>query len=113
MLATYPAFAVNVFDSASGAKGTLYQSETKGSAFAIDFGIELRYHVIPKLSIILSADYVHSSPSFTDVVTGIATSNGISFQGYELGTASQAFSLFNLSLGIGYTISAQNHLYRN
>ncbi len=108
MMATYPAYAINIVEPGGGVIGTINQFDTKGTAFAIDFGIEARYHVKPKLSIIFSMDYLHANPSFTDVVTGIVSApNGIILQENGEETSSQSYNLFNLSLGVGYTISAQ------
>jgi hypothetical protein len=107
MMATYPSFEINILNSANGVNGTFYQSETKGDAFAFDFGMDARYLVIKNISIIFSADYLHAVPSFPNVESGIPTSlTGGVIPNEEFGTTNMPYNLFNLSLGVGYTITA-------
>lgn len=111
MTATIPGLTVNYYNQTAENNGNYYQSEASGSAFAIDFGFEVRYPVRPRLSLIFGVDYLHGTPSFPIVTTGATlTSNGSILQGNESGqevTIDQPFNLLNLSLGVGYTISAQ------
>jgi len=109
MIATIPSITINYYDEATETSSLQNQGETSGSAFAIDFGVEARYPVLPMLSVFLSTDYLHADPSFPFVTTGAElNSNGSIFQGSgQVQTNSQAFSLFNLSIGAGYTISAK------
>ena len=109
MFAIEPAFSANYTDQASGNTGTFTQAEALGNAFAFDMGIEVRYPVLHKFCIFLSADYLTSSPSFNNITTGAAlnsTGNIVHEIGRET-TAGQSFDLSNFSLGIGYIISAQ------
>lgn len=111
MMAYMPLETTNISDLSTGNNGSYSQSASSGSAFALDFGIEARYPVKPKFCIILGIDYLHAAPSFPIVTTGaILSSYGSSLQENEGGqevTLDQPFSLFNFSLGVGYTISAK------
>jgi len=109
MFATSPNFSVNYYDQNSGNNGTFTQAQTSGSAFAFDMGIEVRYPVLHKFCVILSADYLTASPSFNYVTTGAGlTSNGTIIQENGRETiAGQSFDLSNFTLGIGYLLSAQ------
>ncbi len=110
MFANVPSIAINMTDNTTGNMGAFYQGETSASGFAIDFGLDARYWVNRKFSVIFSADYLHADPSFLLVVTGAAlNTNGEIAQeaGRETTASSQPFSLFSLSLGIGYNIMAQ------
>lgn len=109
MMATVPSFTANYYDQTAGTGSLQYQGEASASAFAFDFGVEARYPVLPKLAIFLSADYLHADPSFPIVTTGAElTSTGSIVQGSgQQETAGRAFSLFNLSFGAGYVISAK------
>jgi hypothetical protein len=114
MMATVPAMAVNMSDQTNGTSGIFYEGETSAAAFALDFGIQARYRVASKFCVILSADYLHADPSFLLVVSGAAlnangTSTGTIIQetGRQTSGADQPFSVFNLSLGVGYTITAK------
>ena len=110
MVATIPAETVYISKPVYGGdiRGTFNEYESESTAFAIDFGMEVRYLLRPRLSIIASVDYLHAAPSFTVVTAGtIASSNGNLVNGNNETVSSQPFDLYNLSLGIGYTISAQ------
>jgi len=109
MISTIPSLAIEYFDQTTGTSSLQYQGEASGSAFAIDFGVEARYPIMQRLLIFMSMDYIHADPSFPFVTTGAElTSNGGIFQGSgQEETASQAFSLFNFSVGAGYSISAK------
>jgi hypothetical protein len=109
MSATLPSVTAEYYDQTTGTDGLQYQGQTSGSAFAIDFGIEARYPVTHRLSVFGSIDYLHADPSFLIVTSGAAFASDGSIilgSGQEV-TSDQAFNLFNLSLGMGYTISAQ------
>lgn len=110
MFARLPQININYYDETRDYSEINYQSASSATAFAIDLGFEVRYPVKPRFCIILSADYLHASPSFTMVNTGATLSSYGSIQDNTTGqetTVSQPFNLFNLSVGVGYTISAK------
>jgi hypothetical protein len=110
MVANIPEIDIIYNDQTGNNSGINEQGASTASAFAFDLGFELRYSIKPRFCIILSADYLHAVPSFTIVNTGstlssygsIETNNG----GTEV-TTDQPFNLFNLSVGVGYVISAK------
>jgi len=114
MMASIPSLTVNYYDQTNFTSGNLNENASSATAFAIDFGVEARYPVKPKLSIILSMDYLHAVPTFTKVTTGAALNsdgNIIQGTGQEIAT-DQPFNIFSFSAGIGYIISAQKPAVR-
>ncbi len=110
MLARIPEINTIYYDEARNNTGINQQAATSAAAFAFDFGFEFRYLVKPRFCIILSGDYLHAVPSFTVVNTGSQLTSYGSIEDNSAGTEttrSQPFNLFNLSLGVGYTISAR------
>lgn len=109
MFATAPAIRVSYNDTISGNNGISYQSETYSSAFAFDIGFDIRYPVLKRFCVMLSLDYLTSSPSFNYISTGAAlnTNGNIVEEAGRQATASQSFDLSSVKLGIGYLISAQ------
>jgi hypothetical protein len=106
MFAVIPLETVNISNPANGnSSSVFYQAQSSGSAFAIDFGVEARYPVWHKFSVMLSMDYLHATPSYTDIGSGVSVDANT--QSYGVENASQAFSLFNFSLGVAYSISAK------
>ena len=111
MIATIPALTITYNDETAGNSASYTQATTSGSAFAIDFGFELRVPVKPSLSVFLSGDYLHAVPAFSIITTGatltsygsIVPDNG---NGQEV-TTDHPFNVFSLSLGVGYTLSAK------
>lgn len=113
MVANIPDIDITYYDEIKGNSGINYQGATTASAFAFDLGFELRYPFKPRFCIILSADYLHAVPSFTMVNTGSMLSSYGSIETNSEGTevtTNQPFNLFNLSVGIGYVISAQKRV---
>ncbi|HTB30401.1 MAG TPA: hypothetical protein VK808_00130 [Bacteroidia bacterium] len=111
MFANIPALSVNYYDSSTKNRGTYQQAISSGSAFAMDFGIEARYEVKPKISILFSIDYLHAVPTFNFITTGAGLNilgNIVQETGRQA-SSDQAFDLDTFTLGVGYTISAQKH----
>jgi hypothetical protein len=108
MFASIPSLSVNYKDSA-GNTGTYYQAKTSGSAFAMDMGIEVRYAVMAKLSVMLSIDYLHAVPTFNYVTTGAGLTpvGSIEQETGRQASSDQPFDLYSFTLGVGYTIYAQ------
>jgi len=110
MLSRIPEIDIVYNDETRNNTGVNKQAATSGAAFAIDLGFEFRYPVKTRFCIILSGDYLHAVPSFTMVNSGSQLSSYGSIEDNSAGTEttrSQPFNLFNFSLGVGYTISAQ------
>lgn len=111
MISTIPALAINYTDETRGTSASSYQAQTSASAFAFGFGFEARYPVKPRFCVIASIDYLHAVPAFNVITTGATvTSYGSIVSGGDGGdeaTTDHPFNLFNLSLGVGYTISAE------
>lgn len=109
MFATIPNVSVGYYDVATGNTGTYYQATSSGNAFCFDMGIGIRYAILPKLCVMLTADYLTASPSFNYVTTGAGLSSDgsiIQETGRET-IVGQSFDLSNFTLSVGYTISAQ------
>lgn len=110
MMARIPGIDIIYYDETRNNTGVNQQAATSAAAFAFDLGFEFRYPVKSRFCIILSGDYLHAVPSFTVVNTGNQLTSYGSIEDNSAGTettTSQPFNLFNFSLGIGYTISAQ------
>jgi len=111
MIATMPSITVTYNDQTTGNAASYTESAASGSAFAIDLGFEARYPVCPRIAVFLSADYLHAIPTFPVVRTGATlTAHGSivpSDGSGQIVSTDQSFNVFSLSLGVGYTISAQ------
>ncbi|HTA28213.1 MAG TPA: hypothetical protein VK809_10510 [Bacteroidia bacterium] len=109
MFAIVPNLTVNYYDQTSGNNGVYYQATTSGNAFCFDMGIGIRYAVLSKLYVMITADYLTASPSFNYVTTGagLSSTGGIVEENGRQSIAGQSFDLSNFTFGIGYTISAQ------
>jgi hypothetical protein len=111
MFAQLPALTVTYNDEYSGNTANYTTAGSSANAFAIGFGFEVRYPVKPRITILLSGDYLHAAPSFSIIRTGatltsygsIVPDNGNG----QVNTTTQPFNIFSFSLGVGYTIFAQ------
>ncbi len=115
MFAIVPNLTVNYYDQTSGNNSIYYQAATSGNAFCFDMGIGIRYAVLPKVCVMLTADYLTASPSFNYVTTGAGLTPGgsiIQESGRE-SIAGQSFELSNFILSVGYTISARKNQQRS
>jgi hypothetical protein len=103
---TIPKSVYNVVDSGSSLFLTKYQATS--TAFAFGFGLDVRYHVLPYLSILLNYDYLTATPTFTYVSNGFTdTPLGIIPSATQVTTVNQGFQLNNLTIGVALTLAAK------
>jgi len=104
---TIPKTTYNVVDSGSTLNITKYQAT--GTGFAFSFGLDVRYHVLPYVSIMLNYDYLTSTPQFTFVSDQYnVTPLGIVAVPTQQNTVTQGFQLNNLTFGIAFNIAAKS-----
>jgi hypothetical protein len=103
---TIPKSVYNVVDSGSSLFLTKYQATS--TAFAFGFGIDVRYHILPYVSILLNYDYLTSTPTFSYVSNGFTdTPLGIIPSAAQVTTVNQGFQLNNLTIGVALTLAAK------
>ncbi|HSY76237.1 MAG TPA: hypothetical protein VK890_05235, partial [Bacteroidia bacterium] len=74
-----------------------------GFAFGLELGV--RYRIIPRLSVMLVADYFTANAAYQFVTTGQSTdsSGNTTDLPEQVGPAHQNFTVINLNLGVGWT----------
>jgi hypothetical protein len=107
LIGTIPNSTYNVADSAGG-NLTITRYKSTASAFAFSFGLDVRYKVLPYLSVILNYDYLTSNPQFTVASGGFNdTPLGITNAPVQASSVIQGFQLNSLTIGIAFNIAAK------
>ena len=101
---TVPQTSYKVEDTTTWSTLSVTSYKASANSFAFTFGLDVRYLVLPNLSVLLNFDYLTARPTFQIVSSGFKASyTGIIPVSNQLSTVTQAFVLNNLTFSNSFS----------